>query len=86
MQKEKKRSMRFYAEMIIVTVLSLVAASLWIEYVKGFVSRCFDNHPTAMLASAMVVTFMAIVVLNILFTHLLPDQKGDHTPESQIAA
>lgn len=77
MKKEKKRDMRFYAEMIFVTVLSLVAASLWIEYVKGFVNRCFNNHPTAMLASAMVVTFMAIILLNILFTHLLPDKKED---------
>lgn len=72
MGKGKKQGLRFYSEMIIVTVLSLVAASLWIDYVKGIVTRHFENHPTAILISAILVTLLAIGVLHLVFTHLMP--------------
>jgi hypothetical protein len=76
MAKEKRRGMRFYAEMIIVTVLSLVAANLWIEYVKGFILRNFPNDPAALIIAALIITFVAIALLHILFSDLPKGEEG----------
>lgn len=79
MAKEKIRGMRFYTEMIIVTVLSLLAASLWIEYAKGFVARHFNNHPTALIAVALIVSLLAICSLNMMFSDI-PKNEEAFTP------
>lgn len=82
MERSKRRGMRFYAEMVIITVLSLVSASLWIEYVKDFAARHFDGHPSALLAMALLLTLLAIGFLHLLFSSAPDDKEEQYTPVS----
>ena len=72
--------MRFYSEMIVVTVLSLLASSLWIEYTKGFIARHFHNDLSALFISALLMSLLAICFLHILFSDL-PTKEEGYTPE-----
>ena len=83
-ERGKRRGMRFYAEMIVVTVLSLLAASLWIEYVKGFVARHFDGHPSALMAMALLITLLAIGSLHFLFSDGPEQDEEEYTPDTQL--
>jgi hypothetical protein len=65
-----KKNTAFYAEMVAVTVLSLVAASMWIEVTKGTICRVFDNNPFVLLIAAIGSTLLAIFGLKYLFCDL----------------
>lgn len=57
----------FYTELIFTTILSLVAASIWIEWTKGFVQRNFEGHPSALMGVALAITLLAIFCLQYVF-------------------
>lgn len=84
MAREKRRGMRFYTEMVVITVLSLVAASLWIEYTKGFVARHFNNNPSALAAVALLITLLAIGSLHLLFSEL-PEGEREYKSKASLA-
>lgn len=75
-ENKKKRGLRFYTEMLAVTVLSIVSASLWTEYAKNFASRHFKNYPTAILVIAIVITMLSAGFLHLLFSDLPKEEKG----------
>ncbi len=68
-----KRSLGFYAEAVSITILSMVAASMWIELTKGTICRIFDNNPLVLLMAAVGATLIAIFGLKYMFC--------EHTPE-----
>ena len=68
MSKTKVKDAKFYTELVFTTILSLVAASLWIEWIKGFISRHFDGNPGALMGMAMAITLLAIFCLQLMFT------------------
>lgn len=59
----KIKDPKFYTELVIATVLSLVAASLWIEWTKGIV-RMYFNSDSALLGIALCITLLAIFCLH----------------------
>lgn len=73
---EKPKTLGVYAEMVSVTILSLVAASMWIELTKGTICRLFDNNPLVLLVAAIFSTFMAIYGLKYMFCDI-PSRKAN---------
>ena len=69
---------KLYTEIIVVTIVSLVAASFWIEWSKGMVNYCFSNNSTAMLACALVVTLIAILGLQVVFNETQSHSQTNH--------
>ena len=59
---------RFYTELVITTILSLVAASMWIEWLKGIVQRHFEGNSSALMGVALTITLLAIFCLQYVFT------------------
>jgi len=67
---------KFFTEVVVTTILSLVAASLWIEWIKGLVSRYFENSSSALVGVAITITFLAIFCLQYMFTRPPPDKEN----------
>lgn len=65
--EKPKKTTAFYAEMVSITILSLVAASMWIELTKGTMSRTFDNNPWVLFLAAIAATLIAIFGLKYMF-------------------
>lgn len=63
-----RKNVKFYTEIVFVTVLSLVASSVWIEWMKYILYNYFNDNPYAVLIIALVITGLAIILLNYLFS------------------
>lgn len=81
---QMKKDVRFYSELIITTILSLVAASMWIEWMKGFVQHSFDGHPGALMGVALTITLLAIFCLQYMFNE--PKEEDKQNPIKNIVA
>jgi len=57
----------YSAELILTTVLSLIAASLWIELAKRSELIYFNNNMGSLLLLAVIMTVFAILVLSLVF-------------------
>ena len=75
------KNVTFYTELVVTTVLSLLAASLWIEWTKDMVIEIFGTSRWALLGTALVVTLIAVFILKLLFTTELGPEK--YRPEDQ---
>lgn len=61
------RNLRFYTELVIVTVLSLVAANAWIYIMRKFLDRYSENNFVIETIVAIVLTLVAVGVLHYFF-------------------
>ena len=75
-QKKKTRTSRFFIEMIVATVLSLVSAGLWADFVRGVLSKQFQNDPAIVFAAALGMTIAAFFVLRYLFVDIPKNEEG----------
>lgn len=75
-QKKKTRTSRFFIEMIVATILSLVSASLWADFVRGVLATHFKNDSTVVFATAAGMTIAAIFVLRYLFADIPKNEEG----------
>jgi len=57
------RSFKFYSEIVVVTVLTLVAASVWIELIKESFDKLFGNKIQYHLIFALLITLMVTCIL-----------------------
>ena len=62
-----KKTVSFYAEMVSITVLSLVSASIWVELVKGTIAKLANNNPYILLLAAMITTIAAVYGLSFMW-------------------
>lgn len=75
----KIKDPKFYTELVIATVLSLVAASLWIEWTKGIVRSYFNSDTSALLGIALAITLLAIFCL-----HQIAKGRSSHHQENMV--
>jgi len=61
------RPAKFYVEAVTITIMSMVAASLWIELTKGTIARFFGSNSFVMLLAAITATTVAIFGLKYMF-------------------
>lgn len=64
MNHPRKENPKLYTEVVLVTILSLVASSLWIEWTKGFILKLC---PEMLLPFAFIITLLAVLILQIIF-------------------
>ena len=76
MARTRAKDIRFYTELIITTILSLVAASLWIEFIKTLISTHFKNQPLVLAGVALTITLLAIFGLQYAFTNPPDDESS----------
>jgi hypothetical protein len=74
---DRPKTTAVYAEMVSITILSLVAASMWIELTKGTICRVYDNNPFVLLIAAISATMLAIFGLKYMFCHELDHRRSD---------
>jgi hypothetical protein len=78
----KPKDAKFYTELVLSTILSLVAASLWIEWTRGFIHRYFEGQPSAVMGVALTITLLAIFCLQFVFNDVTTtDQSKDKQPQ-----
>ena len=66
--KKKKRSIAFYTELILATVVSLIAANAWITWMKLDFAKYYKNSMTPIFIYACIITILAIVLLTVFFS------------------
>ena len=66
---KRKRNISFYSELVIVTVLSLVAANIWIRWLTTGLNRYFPGSLMVDFIVAIIMTIVAIVALHIAFSN-----------------
>jgi uncharacterized membrane protein len=65
---KKPKNARFYAEVVLTTVLSLVSASLFVDLFKRMLAHHFDNSWEATLMIAAVIACVAVFSLKYMFS------------------
>jgi len=63
-----KKNIKFYSEVVLVTILSLVAANVWIKFVTKTIKNKYGNDLTVYLLVAIAATLFAILILNFGFS------------------
>lgn len=74
---------KLYAEIVLVTVVSLVCARLWIDYVKYTLKSLFgplENNRLILFLTAAAFTILAIYMLKLLFA----DREKDDEEENMV--
>jgi|WetSurMetagenome_2_1015567.scaffolds.fasta_scaffold991470_1 hypothetical protein len=74
----KKRDGYFFTEMVVGTVFTLVAASIWIELAKKMVNEYFRGDIKMMLLMASALTISSIFTLKYLFSDPSEKYKNLH--------
>jgi len=81
------KNFAFYAEIIIVSIVSLIAASAWKECMKNCFYHYYPQCRTSELIFAIIITFIALFILYIVFKTLgdkdekKTSNKEDYEPE-----
>ena len=78
----KPRGVRFFIEMIVATVLSIVSAGLWADFIRAIVSKYFQNDIRAVFVFAFATTIIAILSLRYFFADVPQDEEG-YLPERE---
>lgn len=81
-QMKPPKNPKFYLEMVVATVLSLLAASLWTRWTEDFIRTYFDNSPSALLGFAIGITLLAVLLLQFLFS--ADEPRKTHHPSEKI--
>jgi hypothetical protein len=63
-----ERNLRFYSELVIVTVLSLVAANAWVRLLTQTLNRYYPGSLIVDLLVAIIITAVAVFVLHTFFS------------------
>lgn len=58
-----KRDLSFYAEIVILTVLAIVGANIWTEWLNRWVERKYGKTETSSLILAIGITVGAVLLL-----------------------
>lgn len=63
------RNINFYIELVFATVITLVAGSMWIEWLKHMLNHYFPEHlNVALFIAGLLLTLLAILGLKWLLT------------------
>lgn len=62
------KGFRFYAEIVVVTILSLVAAYAWVRVLYHMLDRYFSKNMTAEVIVAVIITTSAILISYMMFS------------------
>ncbi len=79
-------STRFYSELVVVTVMSYVAASSWRIVLSEILDRYAPSSLVADLLVAVITTLIAILVLSQMFPHRrrrTPDEQETDSPDDE---
>jgi len=64
-----KKDSKFYIELIIVTILSLVAANAWIRWLTSTLNYYFPGNLFIDFFVALITTILAIEILDVSFVN-----------------
>lgn len=67
MNKKEIRDTRFYAELVIITIIVLVTANLWVYVITSFLKEKYPRNLKVPLIIVILVTFLSIAMLPRLF-------------------
>ena len=70
---------KVFAEMVISAVLSLVCASLWIEFTKNMIKKKIGDGDLPLFICALLLTIAAIFTLKLFFENKERQQEEDRT-------
>ena len=76
----KIKTAKFFMELILLSIFSIVSASLWAEWIKGTIARNSSNQPMVMFFVAIAVTVVGIGLMYYFFAQSgsndrLPNEK-----------
>nr|QBK86530.1 MAG: hypothetical protein LCMAC102_03250 [Marseillevirus LCMAC102] len=76
-----KRNLHFYTELVLVTVLSLIAANSWVRFLSQTLDYYFPRSLVVDLIVSIIMTIVAIYVLHLVFSARFADEKEDSSKQ-----
>lgn len=67
MSEKEKKDVQFYTELVVVTVVALVTANVWIDFLQQTIQRFYPHNLTVLFISASILTVAAVFLLHQLF-------------------
>lgn len=61
------RDLKFYTELVVVTVVALIASNTWVDFLQEFIREWYPHNLMALFITAAIATIAAIFLLHVLF-------------------
>lgn len=65
-ERSKTKNLRFFSEYILVTVVSLIVAMLWIEWMKRVWASWVGDSLVVQMVLVLVITAIAVILLSLI--------------------
>lgn len=72
-----KKDLQFYTELVVVTVLSLIAANLWIKVFSTYMEKYWKGNMIMYVFVGSLVSVFAIFLLNVFFSNEFNEDEKD---------
>ena len=83
----KIKNGKFFAEIILLSIFSIVAAGLWLDWTRGVIATHFQNNPYVVLGLAITITLVGMLAMRSFFANYSMSPKEEniekyahHTP------
>lgn len=63
-----RRNLQFYSELVLVTVLSLIAANAWVRWITQTLNYFFPGSLRVDFITAVITTILAVWILHMVFS------------------
>lgn len=78
MSEIEKRDFSFYSELVLVTVLSIVSAGAWTNFIEIFLNKYYPSDIKISLIIALLISLVTIIILKFFFSQRKPQSKKEN--------
>lgn len=71
------RDFRFYLELFIITVLSIVSANAWTSAMNSFLHSQFSKQTPVFFTTALVLTFATLLIVYFTFSGKMAEEENN---------
>lgn len=72
------RDFRFYLELFVITVLSIVSANAWTTAMNSFLHSRFSSHTPIFFTTAMILTLLTLLIVYFTFSGKMAEEENNN--------
>jgi len=80
----KIKNGKFFAELILLSIFSIVTAGLWLDWVRAAITVHFEDHPYVVLGLALTMTLVGILAMQSFFANYLGAKDDKEKVENYV--